>query len=1479
MSDNGKQTGAVMVVGAGIAGIQTSLDLADAGYLVYLVERDSAIGGVMAQLDKTFPTNDCSMCIISPKLVECGRHLNIDLLTMTEILSLEGEAGRFHVTLRERPRYVDLAKCTACNECAKACPIDVPNLFDEGLRDRRAAYKLYPQAMPSAYAIEKRGTAPCKAACPAHVSVQGYIALMNQGKYREALELFKDAHPFPAICGRVCHHPCEETCTRGDLDEPIAIEYLHRFLADVETSGDGPYVPELKERRAEKVAVIGSGPAGLSAAYFLAREGYGVTVFEKLPVVGGMMSVGIPAYRLPREVITAEIKVIAAMGVNIKTGVSFGEDISLESLKQEGYGAVFLATGLHLSRSLGVDGEDLPDVLQGIQFLRDTALGESVPVGKRVIVIGGGNVAIDVALTAKRLGALDVTLVCLEGREEMPAWEYEIKEALEEGVNIINNFGPRGFRQTNGRLSGLEFKRCTAVFDEQGAFNPRYDEADLITIEADTAIIAIGQTGDFGFAEKEGISLRAKGGGYEADPLTLQTSLDGVFSGGDALYGPKSVVEAVACGKEAAESIHRYLNGIELKAGREQDWSYEKPATGGEPRLPRTPMPQIPPEQRSGHFKEIAIGFSEEEAKTESARCLKCGICSECYQCVDACLAGAIDHTMAPRERTIEVGAVILAPGFEPFDPTQFDTYSYAKHPNVLTSMEFERILSASGPFEGHLVRPSDHKEPKKIAWLQCVGSRDINRCDHSYCSAVCCMYAIKEAVIAKEHSAEPLDTTIFFMDMRTHGKDFEKYYNRAEERSGVRFIRSRVHSVEPTAEDHLMLSYVTEAGEKKEEIFDMVVLSIGLAPAKAVTELAERLEIDLNEHKYARTGSFNPVSTNREGIYVCGVFQAPKDIPQSVTEASASAAAATQVLADSRNTLTRTKELPPELDVSGKVPRIGVFVCNCGINIGGIADVKAVREYAGTLPNVVHVEDNLFTCSQDTQDKMKEVIKENDINRVVVASCSPRTHEPLFQETIREAGLNQYLFEMANIRDQNTWVHMDDPKRATEKAKDLVRMAVAKAALIEPLQQTALEVKNSALVVGGGIAGMEAALGVAEQGYQAYLVEQDAELGGIARRLGKTWQGEDIPSYVNGLIARVREHPKVQLFLETRVQDTSGIIGNFSTTLVPSHSGDSPVAVEHGATILATGGRELRPDEYLYGKNEHVMTHLELDQALLQEDPRLRRAKTAAFIQCVGSRIPERPYCSRVCCTHSLKSALTLKELNPEMNLYILYRDLRAYGFREDLYRRAREKGVIFIRYDVDAKPELNADDQGRLTMQVVDHVLGRPLKLSPDVVVLATAIVPNENRALYELFKVPSNDEGFLIEAHAKLRPVDFSSEGLFMAGLAHYPKPIDESITQAKAAVARAMTILSKDVIYVGGVVAAVDPDRCAACLTCVRTCPYGAPSIGHEGYAVIDPAECRGCGVCVAECPGKAISLQHFTDEQILAKTDALFEATG
>jgi heterodisulfide reductase subunit A-like polyferredoxin len=1467
--------GAVMVVGGGIAGIQASLDLAESGFKVYLVESNSAIGGKMAQLDKTFPTNDCSMCIISPKLVEAGRHLNIELLTMTQVDTVEGEPGDFTVRLTEQPRFVDMDKCTACGECAKVCPIEVSNQFDEGLQAKKAAYKLYPQAMPGAYAIEKKGTAPCKATCPANVGVQGWIALMNQGDYGDAIALFKQAHPFPGVCGRVCHHPCEGACTRARLDQPLDIQHLHRYLADVDMQAETRYLPEKKAPKNQKVAVIGSGPAGLTCAYFLAIEGYDVTVFEKHEVLGGMLVLGIPEYRLPRDVIDSEIQTIRDLGVAFQTGVEIGRTVTIGQLREKGYKAFFMGIGAQECKSLGIEGEEFQGVCPGMDYLRRINLGESVPLGDRVAVIGGGNVAMDAVRTALRQGSKKPFIIYRRSEAEMPASVDEIAECREEGIEIMTLTNPVRVIADKGKVTAIECIRMQlGEPDASGRRRPEPIAGSEFAIEVDAVVPAIGQESDWACLTDECACTLSDWGTMNVDPVTLQTEDADIFAGGDAVTGPATVVEAIEAGKQAAISIDRFIRDADIREGRGQSLEAvtDVPLQGHAMR-PRQVMPHMPADRRVTNFEEVQLGFDETLARAESDRCLACGVCSECYQCVKACLAGAVDHSQTIRQREVKVGAVILAPGFAPYDPTLYEAYSYANHPNVVTSLEFERMLSASGPYAGHLVRPSDHKEPKRIAWLQCVGSRDINHCDNAYCSSVCCMYANKQAVIAKEHSSGPLEAVMFFMDMRTFGKDFDKYNLRAQDEHGVRMVRSRIHSVYPTAEDRLRIVYATEAGTTAEEVFDLVVLSVGLTADAEAVALARRLGIELNPYGFVHTSGTLPVHTSRQGIYVCGAFQEPKDIPHSVMEASAAAACATESLAGARWSLTQTKELPPETDITGQPVRVGVFVCNCGINIGGVADVPAVRDYAKTLPHVVHVEDNLFSCSQDNQDHIKEVIREKQINRVVVASCSPRTHEPLFQETIREAGLNKYLFEMANIRDQNTWVHMNNPEKATLKAKELVRMAVAKAAFIEPLYHVSVPITKTALVVGGGVSGMEAALGVAGQGCDVHLVEKEGRLGGNARHLRATWQGDDLPAYLDAIIKKTQNHPRIHLHLDTEVTASHGSLGNMTSTL--TDGAGRALDIAHGVTILTVGAREYKPTEFLYGKHPDVLTHLDLDAALSRDEERLYKARCAVFIQCVGSRTEERPYCSKICCTHSLKGALALKEKNPAMKVFILYRDIRAYGFREKLYQEARAKGVIFIRYDLDKVPSAAIAGNDQLLLTVTDHVLRRPIRIKPDLLVLAAGIVAQDNHRLFELFKVPVNADGFLVEAHAKLRPVDFASEGIFLAGLAHYPKPLEESIAQAKAAASRAMTLLSKEAILVGGVVAVVDSGLCAACLTCVRSCPYHIPRIDEHSHAVIDASQCHGCGTCVSECPGKAITLKHFTDEQLIAKAHALF----
>jgi len=1412
--------------------------------------------------------------VISPKLVEVGRHLNIELLTNTELEELSGEAGHFTATVNQKARYVDISKCTSCGECIEVCPIEVPNEYDKGLSKRKAIYKQYAQAIPGAFAISKTGTAPCKATCPAHVSIQGYIALINEGKYREALELFKEDHPFPGICGRICHHPCEEICTRNDLDQPLAIRELHRFLADWELGQDATYIPETAEPRKERVAIVGSGPAGLAAAYSLARNGYQVTVFEKLPVVGGMMAVGIPEYRLPRDIINGEIKVIEEMGVTIKTGITFGKDITIESLKKDGFSALFMAIGLHGGRRLGVENEDVVGVLQGVDFLRDSAMGKDVQIGEDVIVVGGGNVAIDVALTAKRKGAKNVTLICLEKREEMPAWEHEIEEALEGDIKIINSFGPKAFFiDKSNKVSGIEFKTCTAVFDSDGRFNPSYDENECQPLFGDTVIISIGQSTDLSFIKEQGIAI-TRVGGLEADPVTLQTPIDWVFAGGDAFYGPKSVVEAVSCGKEAAESIDRFINGLDLNENREKTWEFEKPDISLEPNKPRTPIRCLDPAARECNFLEVSYGYDETEAKKEAERCLKCGICSECYQCVNACLAGAIDHSMETARREIEIGSVVLCPGNDVFDPTMLkEFYHYKRNPNVVTSIEFERILSASGPTMGHLVKPSDEQEPKNIAWLQCIGSRDMNRCGNGYCSSVCCTYAVKEAMIAKEHSGGDLDCVVFNMDIRTFGKDYEKYYLRAKDKEGVRFVKARVHTIDEVKDNgELRIKYVDEDGQVQKEDFDMVVLSVGLEISESTVDLARRLDVDLNRYNFADTQPFTPVETSRQGVYACGTFQGPKDIPSSVIEASAAACAAGKSLVEARNTCTKSVEIPEEIDVAGQELRVGVFVCKCGINIAGVVDTDAVEKYAASLPHVTYTSQNLFTCSQDTQDQMKEQMSEHNLNRIVVASCTPKTHEGIFMDTLEASGLNKYLFEMANIRNQDSWVHKDDPAAATEKAKDLVRMAVARVATLFPLHEKKIPVNKRALVIGGGVAGMNTALGLADQGFETVLVEKDVQLGGMANRLTKTIDGADVKKYLEKLSEKVTSHSKIQVLTQSLIVGFTGFKGNFTTEVLVG-PGMYERKINHGAIVIATGANEYQPNEYLYGEDSRVMTQIELSEHL--EKQGTDEMNQVVMIQCVGSRNDENPNCSRVCCQSAIKNALHIKELNPQADIYILYRDIRTYGLLEDYYTEARKHGILFFRYTSEDPPKVESSDDGVL-VTFKDHILGQPLQVSADLLALSAGVRAEDTEELASILKLARNKEGHFMEAHVKLRPVDMATEGIFVCGMAHSPMLLSETIAQSLAAASRTTTFLSQDQLTLSAITARVDTDLCASCLICVRSCPYGVPVINEDGVSEIDDALCHGCGVCAAECPAKAIELNWYEDDQILCKVEALLK---
>uniref|UniRef100_A0A7C3ZCT2 4Fe-4S dicluster domain-containing protein n=1 Tax=Desulfobacca acetoxidans TaxID=60893 RepID=A0A7C3ZCT2_9BACT len=851
----------------------------------------------------------------------------------------------------------------------------------------------------------------------------------------------------------------------------------------------------------------------------------------------------------------------------------------------------------------------------------------------------------------------------------------------------------------------------------------------------------------------------------------------------------------------------------------------------------------------------------------------------DCGLCAQACPAQAINYDMEDATVRLQAGSVILAPGFKPYDPTVLVDYGYGRFPNVYTSLEFERILSPGGPYAGHVRRRSDHKEPQKIAWLHCVGMRSEREECHGYCSSFCCMAALKQAVIAREHIGEHLDMALFYMDIRTPRKDFEKYMVRIKEQ-GARLIRSRVHSIHEEEDTRdLTVRYTTEQGEVKEETFDAVVLSVGGVTAPETIGLAKKLKVRLSHNRFMDTQCFQPVTTSRPGIFSCGFFNGPKDIPQTVMEGSAAAMAATRDLAVAKGTLTREKVFPPEKNVAEEPARIGIFVCHCGTNIGGVADIPEIVEYAKNIPNVEYVQANLFSCSQDAQAQMVEMIKEHNLNRVVVAACSPSTHQPIFQDMLRNAGLNKYLFEMANIRNQCTWVHQHEPDAATEKCKDLIRMAAAKAGLLKPLEYISVPVNKKALVIGGGVAGMNSALALADHGYEVHLVERRDRLGGNALRLHSTWRGGLVGWRLDKLIAAVLSHPRLTVHYKAIVTEASGVVGNFRSKL------STGAVINHGVVVIAIGAEPYRPEgEFLYKKHPNVLLSLDLDQEFINETDRLNQAQSFAFIQCVGSRNKERPYCMKVCCSHSVESALKIKDKNPDAEVYILYRDMRTYGEREMFYTAAREAGVVFIRYKQENPPRVEEGPDGRIKITVTDTILQMPVSFEVDILTLATAIIPHHNAPLAEIYKIPLNAEGFFTEAHAKIKPVDAPTEGIYLAGLCHYPKPLQESVAEAMATAARASAILAKNTLMLESTISHPIDENCDGCAFCVDTCPFQAITLieymseGNIKKTVeVNEVQCKGCGSCMATCPKQGIEVEGFTLEQLNAMVDAALAA--
>ncbi len=1470
---NNKKVGSVLVVGSGIAGMQAALDCANAGLKVYLVESKPSIGGNMAQLDKTFPTNDCAMCMISPKLVEVGRHLNIKILSYSELTGVEGEAGSYRISVNRKARLVDEELCNGCGDCERECPVNVADSFNGELAEHRAIYRMYPQAIPNVFTVLKtEHPSPCKATCPAGTNAHGYVALIAKGKFLKALDVVRERMPFASICGRICFHPCEDVCNRGKIDAPVSIRNLKRFVADYEWNliqkGKSIERPtdekpvEIRKDYKEKVAVIGGGPAGLTCAYNLVRQGYVVTVFDANEKLGGMMRTGIPPYRLSREFLDFELDLIVKQGIEVKSGVTIGKDIQFDDLKEMGYDAIFVATGAQLARKLPLEGSDAEGVLHSIPFLAETNAGKRPKIGKKIIVVGGGNTALDVARSALRIAeGGEVCITSRKSREKMNAHDWEIQEAIDEGVEIHNSWGPRAILAEEGKVVGMEIVKSIPAYDSQKEFNPKFDKDNTRMLKADTVILAVGQACDFSFLDE---SIAVKEGVIDADPLTLETSAKGVFAGGDNVTGPRSLVVAVSQGHRAAESIHRYLRGLEMRKDREPIEPTSQFAGLRENSNPlnisRHLMPTIGPSARAKSFVEMETGFTAEMAVREASRCVNCAICSECMECVRVCKARAVNHGMRDEQIHFEVGAIILANGFEPFDAGRKPEFGYGRYKNVVTSMQFERILSASGPYSGHIKRPGDDKVPKRIAWIQCVGSRDVPE-GNDYCSSVCCMYATKQSIIAKEHEND-LETTIFFIDMRSFGKGFESFFNRAKNQNGTRFIRSQISSIKENPEnENLILQYIgTEnGGGVIREEFDLVVLSVGLIADRSIGSMAELTGIQCNQFGFAGALTSQPLLSSREGIFLSGAVGGPKDIPETVMQSSAAAALCGELLQEVRGTEIEVREYPPERDVSGEEPRIGVFVCHCGVNIASVVDVEEVVAFARNIPGVTHAENTLYACSQDTQKNIRDRIIEKQLNRLIIASCTPRTHESLFQETLREAGLNKYLFEMADIREQCSWVHQKEPDKATEKAKDLVRGSIGKSQLLEPIHFKTVGITKSVLVVGGGMAGMNAALSLSKQGIEVFLVEKGARLGGELSHIESSLEGYDWQGRLSDTIAAVESRKNITLFFHSEVERTSGFLGNFTSVL----KGESTAEIRHGAVVVATGASQLSPDEFLFGTDKRVITQRELE-GKLKNGP---IGKEVVMIQCVGSRNEERPYCSRVCCGQAVKNALAIKEKYPETAVSILYREMRTYAYKEIYYRKAREKGVRFIHFADDRYPEVSAVN-GSLEVRVRNTVLDRELTLSADTLVLSPAIVPDEinNRQIGELLKIPLSEDGFFMEAHVKLRPVDFANEGIFVCGLAHSPKFTEENVTQALAVAGRVACLLSKDTLEVGGLISVVDPERCASCLTCLRECIYEAPFINAGGVAEIEAVKCQGCGNCASACPAKAIQLRTFTDSQ-------------
>jgi heterodisulfide reductase subunit A2 len=847
----------------------------------------------------------------------------------------------------------------------------------------------------------------------------------------------------------------------------------------------------------------------------------------------------------------------------------------------------------------------------------------------------------------------------------------------------------------------------------------------------------------------------------------------------------------------------------------------------------------------------------------------------KCRVCQKICPAQAVEFDQQPEILTLHAGAVVIATGFELALKAEQGLFGFGRYSNVVTSLQYERMLSATGPYEGHLKRPSDGKILAKVAWIQCVMSRDVSL-NRPFCSSVCCLHAAKQAVMTRSHLPET-ETIIYFMDVRAQGKGFDEYINRARSEFGVQYRRSLISQVSwnPENDNLIIETFDHVENRKKEEEFDLVVLSSGFQPTKSFSDLAGRLGISVSTNGFLITTFDDPVKTSRPGILVCGGIETPKDIPETVIQAGAAAAEASILLADARHEETVQEETFPEKPLE-EVPRVGVLICHCGTNIAGVVNIPQILDQVKQMPMVAASTDFLFSCSTETQPRIHDLIREHHLNRLVVAACSPKTHEPLFQNTIRQAGLNPYLLEMANIRNQCSWVHRNEPKKATHKSIEMIRAAVNRAVRLEPLNENVYPVFERGLIIGGGLTGMTAALTLADQGFPVTLVEKESRLGGMAHLLTETLEGDSPARFIRFLQERILNHPLIDTYLEARLISHSGQVGDFQGVIEHSKSREP---VRYGAVVVASGGRPYQPEEYLYGQDKRVCTQIEFSRRLSEDPAFAEGLKRVVMIQCVGSRNATFPSCSRVCCAAAVKNSLRIKELNPGAQVIVLYRDLRTFGFMELYYLKARKAGVLFFRFIPEESPEAFLQEE-RLMVDFTDRSTGQDFRVEPDVLVLSSGIRPSEgSREIERLLKLPRTQEGFFLEAHVKLRPMDFSNPGIFLAGLAHSPRFIKESVIMAKGAAQQAAKILSRKEWSTSAAVAVVDPNRCAACLVCVRVCPFGAPFINTEHVSEIPPSACRGCGICVGECPAKAITLGHYRDEQINAAIVGLLDQAG